>query len=163
MRHRASSAVSARVWLLSAALSVVACAPPTSDRPSASSTAAASASTAESTGRATTAPSSPRQEGDIVVLERDAGTHVRLHPGQQLSIELGADFRSVSVSDEGVLKPHVLTGGYPTGQPLMAVLTAVSPGEVLLTSSTDVACLHEPMPCAVPQQEWQLSVTVAAD
>ena len=88
---------------------------------------------------------------------------MRLGVGQQLSVELGPDFTPVQVSDEAVLRPLTAAGGYATGKPLTAVLTAVSPGEVSLSSSTDFPCLHETMPCSVPQREWRLSVSVAAD
>jgi hypothetical protein len=162
VRHREHGAVSVRVWLLLVAVSMVACSPSTSDRPSAGSTSAAYAGAGESTVRGTAEPPRPRLDGDVVVLEEDAGKQVRLRPGQQLSVELGADFKPVRVSDEEVLRPLTLTGGYPTREPVIAVLMAVSPGEVVLSSSTDFACLHETMPCSMPQREWMLSVTVPA-
>jgi hypothetical protein len=154
MRHRGHSAASTRVWLLAVALSVSACSSSTGERPSAGSSSTA--------GTTTSAPSSTDRGADVVVGEEDAGTRVLLRPGQRLSVALGADFRPVEVSAAGVLDPGATSGGYPTGQPLTAVLTAVAPGEVSLSSSTDAACLHESPPCAVPQREWTLSVTVAA-
>jgi hypothetical protein len=170
VRHRGHGAVSAWVRLLLVAVSLVACSPSTSDRPSARSTSAASAGATEPTERGTTATTgvttaspSTRQYRNVVVLEEDAGKKVRLRPGQQLRVELGADFRPVSVSDEDVLRPLTLTGGYPTSEPLIAVLAAVSPGDIFLSSSTDFACLYETMPCSMPQREWRLSVTVTAD
>jgi len=100
---------------------------------------------------------------DVVVGQEDDGRHARLRPGHRLRVELDGDHRPVTVSDAALLEPLRITGGYATGQPMIAVLTAISPGEVLVSSSTDFECLHDTMPCALPQAEWALSVTVAAD
>ena len=163
MRHRGYSAVSAQAWLLVAAVSIAACSPSTSQEPAAGSHSAPTASAGASIAGATrSVPPSTDHNADTIVGEEDAGKRVLLRPGQRLGVVLGADFRPVDVSDDRVLDPVAASGGYPTGQPLMTVLTAVAPGEVSLTSSTDFSCLHEPTPCSVPQREWTLSVTVAA-
>jgi hypothetical protein len=87
---------------------------------------------------------------------------VSLRPGQRLNVDLGADFGPVTVSDHDVVETVAVDGGYPTGQRLAVVLRAGDPGEAFLSSETDFECLHEPIPCSVPQQEWTLMVTVAA-
>ena len=77
-----------------------------------------------------------------------------------MSVELGADFEPVTVSDSSVLELVTVDGGYPTGKRLVVLLAAAHPGAAFLSASTDFACLHVPTPCALPQQEWTLSVTV---
>ena len=145
-------------WSLVAAVSIAACSASTDDRPSAGSTTAGSTTA----GSTTSSPPSTDAGADAVVGEGDSGTQVRLRPGQRLRVSLGADFQPLEESADGVLAPVDAGGGYPTGQPLTTVLTAVAPGEVSLSSATDAACLHESPPCSLPQQEWTLSVTVAA-
>ena len=57
--------------------------------------------------------------------------------------------------------PGCAGGGSPTGQPLTTLLTAVAAGAVVLSSSTDAACLYETPLRALLQQEWTLLMTVA--
>jgi hypothetical protein len=153
MRSWRSSAARARSWLLLAALALMACSPSAGQPPSAGSTPATST---------TAAPSPTGGDADVVVGEADAGRRVLLRPGQRLAVHLGADFQPVELSLGGVLTPLTAAGGYPTGQPSTTVLTATGAGEVTLSSSTDDACLHDVLPCAVPQRAWALPVTVAA-
>jgi hypothetical protein len=137
-----------RAWLLVAAVTMAACSASTDDTPSAGTTTAGT----------TTAGNG----ADVVVGEGDSGTQVSLRPGQRLRVSLGADYTPLETSADGALAPVDADGGYPTGHPLTTVLTAVTPGEVSLSSATDATCLHESPPCSLPQQEWTLSVTVAA-
>jgi len=151
-----------RAWLLVAALSLTACSAATDDRPSADSTTAGSTTAGSTTaGRTTSSPPTTDPGAEAVVGEEDSGTQVLLRPGQRLRVSLGPDFAPFEERADGVLETADADGGYPTGQPLSTLLVAVAPGAVVLSTSTDAACLHESPPCSLPQQEWTLLVTVA--
>jgi hypothetical protein len=107
-------------------------------------------------------PVSQSRDVETVVTEEDAGKRLLLRPGQRLRVVLGADFQPLAVSDQRVLRPVVASGGYPTGEPAMTVVTAADPGQAYLSSLTDFGCLHEPTPCAMPQRAWTLSLIITA-
>jgi hypothetical protein len=98
----------------------------------------------------------------LAVTEADGGARVRLRTGQELHVHLGEDYGPVSVTGAGVLRLVTRTGGYPSGQPLAAILVAVGAGRTTLSSSTEYSCLHATPPCGLPQRVWTLSVTVSS-
>jgi len=127
---------------------------------SAGSTASAPPSVTVSSPGSPSASPSGEVRGPVVT-EADDGAQVRLRPGQELRVHLAEDHRAVSVAGAGVVRLVTQTGGYPSGQPLRAVFTAVAPGRSTLSSSTDDSCLHEAPPCGLAQRVWTLSVTVS--
>jgi hypothetical protein len=97
-----------------------------------------------------------------VVGTDDAGSTVELRVGDSLRVELGADYRPATARPAGVLERTSATGGYPTGQPMVAVFKAIATGSADVESSTDYACLHATPSCALPQQLWSVHVVVKA-
>ncbi|MFI5908452.1 cellulose binding domain-containing protein [Dactylosporangium sp. NPDC051541] len=103
----------------------------------------------------------PSTGGDVTVTEADTGRTVSLRPGQFLTVNLGPQYLQPTVSGTAVV-PYSgsASGGYPTGQPLVAVFRAVTPGSADVTTHTDAACLHDPRPCTIPIRLWQVHVIV---
>jgi hypothetical protein len=112
------------------------------------------------TGGASTSPS-PTGSATRVT-EGDDGRTLEIPVGRRLRVELGRDYLPLRVSGDAVVTLVRATGGFPTGRPLVALLAAVRPGTATLRSSTDFPCRHDSPPCALPQQEWRLSVNVLA-
>ncbi|SCE71904.1 Cellulose binding domain-containing protein [Micromonospora matsumotoense] len=102
---------------------------------------------------------SPPSGADVTVREADNQRTVTLFVGQTLGVALAADYLPVTATG-GALTPVSTSGGYPTGQPLLATLRAVTPGTAELTTRTDHACLHATPPCALPTVLWTVRITV---
>lgn len=98
----------------------------------------------------------------VTVTMADNQKAVTLHVGDTLVVSLPSNYLPPKLSVAGVLVPRDTTGGYPTGQPLVARYTAAAPGAVTVSTLTDAACNHEPTPCPSPQVPWSISVTVTA-
>lgn len=101
----------------------------------------------------------------VVLTEQSAGTTVRVRVGEQVVVELPADASGgyvAPVSDGAALERSSTRGGYPSGQPVVAVFAAIGAGAVNLTSTTDYACLHSEPRCLLPQRQWSVRVVVAA-
>ena len=115
-------------------------------------------------GRTSAPPStSPSTTGGTTrVTEGDAGRTLEIPAGRRLMVELGRDYLPLRISGNAVVMLVRTTGGFPTGRPLVALLAAAGPGTATLSSSTDFRCRHDSPPCALPQQEWRLSVHVPA-
>jgi hypothetical protein len=96
------------------------------------------------------------------VTEADNAGTVALRAGDTLVVSLPSMYGPPTVTPSGVLLVLDVTGGYPTGQPLVARYSAVTPGQVDLSTISDAACLHQPMPCPSPQVPWRIHVTVTA-
>jgi hypothetical protein len=97
-----------------------------------------------------------------VVGTDDAGSTVELRVGDSLRVELDADYQPATAHPAGVLDRTYQAGGYPTGQPMVAVFKATAAGSADVESSTDYACLHSTPSCALPQQLWSVHVVVKA-
>jgi hypothetical protein len=84
--------------------------------------------------------------------------------GQELTVELaprpgvyawqrprltGTALRSVSVA-----------GGYPDRGPMRAVFLAIAPGTAVISTLSDLPCLHAQPRCAVAQRVWTATVVV---
>ncbi|MEV4769184.1 cellulose binding domain-containing protein [Micromonospora humida] len=102
---------------------------------------------------------SPPPGADVTVREVDNQRTVTLYVGQTLGVTLAADYLPVSTTGSA-LTPVSTSGGYPTGQPLVATLRAVAPGTAELTTHTDHACRHTTPPCALPTVLWTVHVAV---
>jgi hypothetical protein len=99
---------------------------------------------------------------DVTLTEADSRTTITVHVGQTITVQLGADFRPITLAGTALAQQST-SGGYPTGQPLLAIFRAVAVGAADLNTITDYACLHDPMfPCARPQMLWTVHVNVIA-
>jgi hypothetical protein len=108
-------------------------------------------------------PTTPPAGGSevTVTLTDNQGT-VRLHTGDTLVVSLSRLHLPPKLSAPGVLVPGDITGGYPTEQPLVARYTAAAAGSVDVSTTTDIACNHEPLPCPSPSVPWLVHVVVTA-
>jgi hypothetical protein len=97
----------------------------------------------------------------VTVTEADNQKVVDLHVGDTLVVSLASDYLPPKLSATGVLDQRDVTGGYPTGQALVARYAAVAAGTVGVSTLTDIACNHDPMPCPSPQVPWAVTVTVS--
>ncbi|MEV6798281.1 cellulose binding domain-containing protein [Micromonospora rifamycinica] len=102
---------------------------------------------------------SPPSGADVTVQEPDNQRTVTLLVGQTLGVALAADYLPPTVTG-GALSPLSASGGYPTGQPLVATFRAVTPGTADLTTRTDHACRYATPPCALPTVLWTVHVSV---
>jgi hypothetical protein len=97
----------------------------------------------------------------VTVTETDSGSTIGLRVGDTLVVSLGRDYRPTRQSGPA-LQLRRLSGGFPTGQPLLARYRAVQPDEVDVNTMTDYACLHTTPACGLPQRQWILHVHVTA-
>jgi hypothetical protein len=112
------------------------------------------------------APSSSSSGQTVEVTTADNHGTVNLHVGDQLVVNLvftspPANWTPPKVTPGGLLAATSITGGYPTDQPLVARYVAVAAGQTDISSLSDIACNHAPMPCPSPQVPWTVHVTVS--
>jgi hypothetical protein len=106
-------------------------------------------------------PVPPTGGGQTVTVTTTANqSTVSLHVGDTLVVSLPSPYLPPTVSPSGALVASDVTGGYPTGQPMVAHYAAVAPGQVDVSTLTDAACNHQPLPCPSPQVRWVVHVTV---
>jgi len=96
----------------------------------------------------------------VTVGKADNRTTVNLRVGDTLVVSLPAEYQPTTVKPTGVLAAVSVTGGYPTGQPLVARYQAISPLQADVSTITDGACIHLPTPCPSPQWPWTVHVVV---
>jgi hypothetical protein len=99
---------------------------------------------------------------DVTVGLADNQGTMRLHVGDTLVVSLSPLHLPPKLSAAGVLVQGEITGGYPTNQPLVARYAAVSAGQVEVSTTTDIACNHDPTPCPSPTVPWSVRVIVTA-
>ena len=92
------------------------------------------------------------------------GAHLVLHVGQHRSVRLvprgiPGNFDPLMASRPGIVTISDESGGYPGDDPLVATITATTPGITRLTTQSDLSCLHTSPPCLPPQYAWTLDVT----
>jgi hypothetical protein len=97
----------------------------------------------------------------VTVTEADSGATIGLRVGDILVVSLGQDYRPTRHSGPA-LRLSRLSGGFPTGQPLLARYYAAQLGVVDVDTMTDYACLHTTPTCGIPQRQWILHVNVTA-
>lgn len=97
----------------------------------------------------------------VTVTEADSGSTIGLRVGDTLIVSLGRDYRPTRHSGPA-LRLRAVSGGFPTGQPLLARYDAARPGVVDVNTLTDYACLHTTPTCGIPQRQWILHVNVTA-
>ncbi|MFI9642591.1 cellulose binding domain-containing protein [Micromonospora sp. NPDC051925] len=98
----------------------------------------------------------------VVVTAPDNQRDLTLRVGDTLVVSLASNYQPPTVTPDGVVVPHDVTGGYPTGQPLVARYLATTPGQADVATVTDNLCRHQPTPCPSPQVRWVVHVTVTA-
>jgi hypothetical protein len=96
----------------------------------------------------------------VTVSTADNQSTVRLHAGDTLVVSLTKLHLPPRLSTAGVLVQRDVVGGYPTDQPLVARYVAAASGTVDVSTTTDIACNHAPMPCPSPQVPWTVHVVV---
>ena len=112
---------------------------------------------------ATTPPTSlPPGGSEVTVTTADNQSTVRLHTGDTLVVSLTKLHLPPKLSTAGVLVQTEIAGGYPTDQPLVARYAATAAGTVDVSTTTDIACNHDPMPCPSPSVPWTVHVIVTA-
>lgn len=89
----------------------------------------------------------------------DNGGTFTMLVGQTLTVSLPNYYDPTKVSGNSLALVSS-TGGFPTGQPLVAVYRAVAGGLVDVSSQTDATCLHTSPPCAIPVALWIVHVKV---
>jgi len=97
----------------------------------------------------------------VTLTNGDSRTTVTVHVGQTINVQLGADFRPITLSGTGLTQASS-SGGFPTGQPLLATYRASAVGSADLNTISDYACLHDPVPCGRPQTLWSVHVNVVS-
>ncbi len=104
----------------------------------------------------------PASGTPVVVTEADNNKTISLHVGDTLAVRLAAMYQAPTVTPAGVLTLESINGGYPNPMPLVANYRAAAPGQADVTTLSDAACNHDPMPCPSPQVRWTIHVTVTA-
>jgi len=105
---------------------------------------------------------SASSSGRTVTVDTTANrTTVSLHVGDTLVVSLPANFVPPTVTPAGVLGSGQVTGGYPTGQPLLARYQAVAAGSADVSTVTDMPCNHWATPCPGPIMLWTVHVIIS--
>ena len=110
--------------------------------------------------------SSPVTPAGNVLTAADTGARVALVTGQQLTVDLAPGSGAYAwhrprLTGSG-LRPLSMTGGYPSHGPMRAVYLATGPGTAVLSSVSDMPCLHERPRCLVAQRLWAATVIIEA-
>ncbi|MFB9239165.1 cellulose binding domain-containing protein [Plantactinospora siamensis] len=98
----------------------------------------------------------------VTVTAADNQKTVALRVGDTLVVSLPKEYQPTKVAPDGVLAQTSVSGGYPSGQPLVARYRASAAGTADLSTVTDADCMHQPTPCPTPSIPWKLHVTVTA-
>ncbi len=96
----------------------------------------------------------------VTVTEANNRASIGLHVGDILRVNLAAMYWPPTLGTSGVLRLLNVTGGYPTGQQLLARYTAVALGQLDISTISDATCLHQATPCPSPQLPWTVHITV---
>jgi hypothetical protein len=99
-----------------------------------------------------------------VLTAADTGATVTLVTGQWLTVDLppgpGAyAWHRPRLTGSG-LRLLSVTGGYPYHGPMRAVFLATGPGTAVLSSLSDMPCLHERPQCLITQRLWTATVII---
>lgn len=111
--------------------------------------------------------SAPVTPADNVLTAADSGATVTLVTGQRLTVDLAPGPGAYAwdrprLTGSG-LRLLSVTGGYPYHGLMRAVFLATGPGTAVLSSSSDMPCLHESPRCLVAQREWTATVNIRAN
>jgi hypothetical protein len=105
---------------------------------------------------------SPTLTGPHTLTEADSGATVRLHPGEQVNVDLSHGQWDPPTARGAAVQRTAATGGYPSQQPARATFRAVADGTATLQSTTDYACLHTRPQCMIAQRVWSVRVIVSS-
>jgi hypothetical protein len=110
--------------------------------------------------------SSPVTPAGNVLTAADTGARVTLVTGQQLTVDLAPGsgayaWHRPQLTGSG-LRLLSVTGGYPSRGPMRAVYLATGPGTAVLSSVSDMPCLHGRPRCLVAQRLWTATVIIEA-
>lgn len=107
------------------------------------------------------APTSSQPGGgaDLTLTLANNQRTLTMFVGQTVRVDLRSDFRQPTVSGPA-LAAVLVTGGYPTGQPMAATYRAVTPGSVDVATHIDNACNYATPPCPGPFQVWTVHINV---
>ena len=102
--------------------------------------------------------------GGNVLTAADTGARVTLVTGQRLTVDLAPGpgayaWHRPRLTGSG-LRLLSVTGGYPSHGPMRAVYLATGPGTAVLSSVSDMPCLHERPRCLVAQRLWTATVLI---
>jgi hypothetical protein len=106
----------------------------------------------------------PTLTGPATLSEADNGVSVRLSPGKTVTVVLpsqGMLSWHLPAAAGTVVRRTSAAGGYPGHRPAHATFLATQRGSTTLKAVNDAACLHTQPACAVPQQTWQVTITVS--
>jgi hypothetical protein len=107
----------------------------------------------------------PTLTGPAALSKDSNGATVKLRVGQSVTVSLAYDglFSWYPPKATGTaIRLDRAGGGYPAKDAAWAVFTAIRPGIAALSSFNDTACLHATPRCLPPQENWQVTVNVAA-
>ena len=119
------------------------------------------------TQRSLSAPmpsSAPVTPAGNVLTAADSGATVTLVSGQRLTVDLAPGpgayaWHRPRLTGSG-LRLLSVTGGYSYHGPMRAVFLATGPGTAVLSSVSDVPCLHERPRCLIAQRLWTATVII---
>jgi len=119
------------------------------------------------TQRSLSAPSpssAPGTPAGNVLTAADSGATVTLVTGQRLTVDLAPGpgayaWHRPRLTGSG-LRLLSVTGGYPHRGPMRAVFLATGPGAAVLSSLSDMPCLHERPRCLIAQRLWTATVII---
>ncbi len=132
------------------------------DNPCFSTTPPCAISVLQWTIRVNIVGASASSSGRTVTVDTTANkTTVSLHVGDTLVVSLPYNYLPPTVTPAGVLVAGQVTGGYPTGQPLLAQYQVVAAGLADVSTATDMPCNHWATPCPAPQLLWTVHVIVS--
>jgi hypothetical protein len=97
----------------------------------------------------------------VTVSTADNLSTVRLRVGDTLAVNLPSAYLPPRVTTSGIVVQRDVTGGYPTGQPLVARYLAAAAGQTDVSTQTDDPCNHLPTPCPSPTVRWTIHIIVA--
>ena len=108
--------------------------------------------------------SAPVTPAGNVLTAADTGTTVMLVTGQRLTVDLAPGpgayaWHRPRLTGSG-LRLLSVTGGYSYHGPMRAVFLATGPGTAVLSSLSDMPCLHERPRCLVAQRLWTATVII---
>jgi hypothetical protein len=113
-------------------------------------------------GATTPTSSAPPGGAEVTLSTADDRSTVRLHVSDTLVVSLTSLHLPPKLSAAGVLVQRDVVGGYPSDQPLVARYVAAAAGAVDVSTTTDIACNHEPLPCPSPPAPWTVHIVVTA-
>jgi hypothetical protein len=113
------------------------------------------------TQRSLSAPipsSTPVTPAGNVLTAADADARITLVTGERLTVVLAPGpgayaWHRPRLTGTG-LRLLSVTGGYPSHGPMRAVFLATGPGTAVLSSLSDMPCLHERPRCLIAQRLW---------